>query len=247
MSAEHRAHRRPARRPRSIEAPTRPGRLRGRARVAQPVAARLAEVQEAPPRADRARDPDRVPDRRRRHRPVPAAVRVQPTSPSPTSIVYAGRPPSLAAPVRRDRRPPARRADAGRQRRPDSSLLIGFSSMFIGVILGTIVGAIAGYLGGFADNVLMRIVDVMLSLPLLFVILVAREFFGRRQRWPDHHHLRAASLDGRQPPRPQPVPVDPGTGVRRGGASAVGVRDRRIIFRHILPERRSARSSSWPR
>ena len=59
-----------------------------------------------------------------------------------------------------------------------TSLLIGFSSMFIGVFIGTIVGSIAGYLGGFADNVLMRIVDVMLSLPLLFVILVASRFFG---------------------------------------------------------------------
>ena len=46
--------------------------------------------------------------------------------------------------------------------------------MFIGVFIGTVVGAIAGFIGGFTDNFLMRIVDVMLSLPLLFVILVDR-------------------------------------------------------------------------
>ena len=52
--------------------------------------------------------------------------------------------------------------------------------MVIGVVIGTIVGPIAGYVGGFVDNILMRVVDVMLSLPLLFVILVASRFFGRR-------------------------------------------------------------------
>ena len=50
--------------------------------------------------------------------------------------------------------------------------------MAIGVVIGTIVGSIAGYLGGLVDNLLMRIVDVMLSLPLLFVILVAARFFA---------------------------------------------------------------------
>ena len=50
--------------------------------------------------------------------------------------------------------------------------------MLIGVVLGTIVGTIAGFFGGVVDNVLMRVVDVMLSLPLLFVILVASRFFG---------------------------------------------------------------------
>ena len=44
----------------------------------------------------------------------------------------------------------------------------------------------------------------------------------------------AVQLDGREPARPEPVPVDPRTRVRGGGA-AVGVRDRRIIFQHILP------------
>ena len=50
--------------------------------------------------------------------------------------------------------------------------------MLGGVIIGTIVGSIAGFFGGFIGNFLMRVVDVFLSLPLLFLILVASRFFG---------------------------------------------------------------------
>ena len=116
------------------------------------------------------------------------------------------------------------------------SLLIGFSSMFIGVIIGTIVGAVAGYVGGFIDNFLMRIVDVMLSLPLLFVILVAARFFaGARDNvwtiilifgffgWMGVARLvRSLFLSIREREFVE-------------AAKAVGVRDRRIIFKHILP------------
>ena len=90
-----------------------------------------------------------------------------------------------------------------------TSLLIGFSSMLIGVFIGTIVGSIAGFAGGFPDNFLMRVVDVMLSLPVLFVILIFSRFFGSGNVDRHRRHLRAVQLDGRQPPRPQPVPVDP--------------------------------------
>ena len=117
-----------------------------------------------------------------------------------------------------------------------TSLLIGFSSMAIGVVIGTIVGSIAGYLGGFLDNVLMRVVDIMLSLPLLFVILVVSRFF-RDQRdnvwqvilifgvfsWMGVSRLvRSLFLSIREREFVE-------------AAKAVGVRDRRIIFRHILP------------
>ncbi|HUB70776.1 MAG TPA: ABC transporter permease [Acidimicrobiales bacterium] len=53
-----------------------------------------------------------------------------------------------------------------------AALEIGFFSSAIATVLGTLVGAIAGLLGGFVDALLMRIVDVLLSLPLLFVILI---------------------------------------------------------------------------
>jgi peptide/nickel transport system permease protein len=153
--------------------------------------------------------------------------------PKPDKAVYAGRPPSLTHLF----------GETGGLQRDvlqlvvngaRTSLIIGFSSMAIGVIIGTIVGALAGYLGGFVDNILMRIVDVMLSLPLLFVILVASQFFGGGNvlliiiifgvlSWMGIARLvRSLFLSIREREFVE-------------AAKAVGVSDRRIIFRHILP------------
>src|SRR5947209_2009370 len=46
-------------------------------------------------------------------------------------------------------------------------------------IIGSIVGGVAGYFGGWTDTILMRIVDALLSLPLLFVILAFSQFVGQ--------------------------------------------------------------------
>lgn len=54
------------------------------------------------------------------------------------------------------------------------SLAVAFAAMLISTTIGTIVGSIAGYFGGFVDNVLMRGVEVLLSLPLFFLILIAQ-------------------------------------------------------------------------
>ena len=52
------------------------------------------------------------------------------------------------------------------------SLLIGVSAAVIAVSVGVIVGAIAGYYGGWVDQVLMRLVDVMLAFPSIFLLLI---------------------------------------------------------------------------
>ena len=55
------------------------------------------------------------------------------------------------------------------------SLLVGLGSVIVGVVLGGLVGAVAGAAGGRVDNVLMRVVDVLLSVPgiLLAIGIVA--------------------------------------------------------------------------
>ena len=153
--------------------------------------------------------------------------------PQPDQIVQAGRPPSLQHPM----------GETGGLQRDvlllvvngaRTSLLIGFSAMAIGVLIGTIVGAIAGFAGGIVDNGLMRLVDVMLSLPTLFVILVASKFLGNGTvtvvivifglfSWMGVSRLvRSLFLSIREREFVE-------------AATAVGVSDRRIIFRHILP------------
>jgi peptide/nickel transport system permease protein len=52
------------------------------------------------------------------------------------------------------------------------SLLIGFMSAFISISIGTILGLVAGYWRGWIDAFLMRLVDIMLCFPTLFLILM---------------------------------------------------------------------------
>lgn len=58
------------------------------------------------------------------------------------------------------------------------SLIIGLLAVTIAVTLGVAVGAVAGYFGKFADAVLMRFVDLMLSFPNLFLVLLVMALFG---------------------------------------------------------------------
>ena len=59
-----------------------------------------------------------------------------------------------------------------------AALEIGFFSSVVATIIGTLVGAVAGLVGGFVDGFLMRIVDVLLSIPILFVILIVSSHYG---------------------------------------------------------------------
>ncbi|HSS36536.1 MAG TPA: ABC transporter permease [Patescibacteria group bacterium] len=114
------------------------------------------------------------------------------------------------------------------------SMLIGLGTTVIAVTIGVIVGSFAGFFGGRVDGALMRFVDLMLTIPFLFVILVAARFFGAGDPivltvifgllfWPGLARLvRALFLSLREQDFVH-------------AARAVGVSDVRITFRHILP------------
>jgi len=53
-----------------------------------------------------------------------------------------------------------------------AALEVGFFSALIATVIGTLYGAIAGLIGGLLDGALMRIVDVLLSIPFLFIVLI---------------------------------------------------------------------------
>ena len=59
------------------------------------------------------------------------------------------------------------------------SLMVGIVGALIAVVVGTLYGTVAGYFGGSTDNVMMRIVDVMMSIPYMFVLILMLVVFGR--------------------------------------------------------------------
>jgi peptide/nickel transport system permease protein len=58
------------------------------------------------------------------------------------------------------------------------SLEIGFLATGLAIVVGTAVGGGAGYFGGAADTAIMRVADVFMSVPALFLILVVVALFG---------------------------------------------------------------------
>ena len=52
------------------------------------------------------------------------------------------------------------------------SLAVGLAAMSVSIILGTLIGSIAGFFGGRIDNVLMRITDLFLALPVVPLLLL---------------------------------------------------------------------------
>jgi peptide/nickel transport system permease protein len=132
------------------------------------------------------------------------------------------------------------------------SLVIGIGASLFAAIIGTIVGGFAGYFGGLLDNVLMRIVDVMLSIPILFVIIVVSDALSKNQYGfslgPLGVVIGGSSGDWRVilfvfaifgwqgiARLVRSLFLTLRTEVFVDAARAVGVSDRRIIFRHILP------------
>ena len=59
------------------------------------------------------------------------------------------------------------------------SLMVGVVGALIAVVVGTLYGAIAGYFGGRIDSIMMRLVDILMSIPYMFVLILLLVIFGR--------------------------------------------------------------------
>ncbi|PYO70908.1 MAG: hypothetical protein DMD71_00390, partial [Gemmatimonadetes bacterium] len=114
------------------------------------------------------------------------------------------------------------------------SLGVGTLAMLVALTLGAVVGAIAGYTGRWIDAVLMRLVDVGIAVPRMFLLLMAVALWSRLPLgtlivligvtgWFGTSRLvRAEVLSLRERPF-----VD--------AARALGARSGRVIFGHVLP------------
>lgn len=113
------------------------------------------------------------------------------------------------------------------------SLLIGVCSVLIAGIIGVIVGLIAGYYGGFIDNVLMRLVDSFLAIPNILLAIVILGVLGPNMvtlilvlgitNWVVYARMvRGHVLTLKE------------AGFVKAAVS-LGVKDNKIITRHLLP------------
>jgi peptide/nickel transport system permease protein len=113
------------------------------------------------------------------------------------------------------------------------SLEVGFVAISIATILGIVVGAVAGYYGGFLDSAIMRFVDIMLSIPTIFLVLAVIAILEPSivnimiviglTSWMEPARLVRAEF----------ISVKEREFVT--AARALGATDGRIIFKHILP------------
>lgn len=100
-----------------------------------------------------------------------------PLDPNATDVHNMLQPPSLEHPFGTDeigRDYLARVIYGGRV-----SLLVGFLAMLTCVCVGVIIGTISGYCGGIVDSILMRIVDIMSSIPWMVLVTVISLFLKR--------------------------------------------------------------------
>lgn len=114
------------------------------------------------------------------------------------------------------------------------SLLIAVVAGVVATFIGTLVGAIAGFYRGLADNILMRFVDVLLTVPLLLVaavlgrkwgadnVLILALIIALAAWYGTARIIRAEFLSLREKEYVE-------------AARALGASNRRIITKHILP------------
>jgi ABC-type dipeptide/oligopeptide/nickel transport system permease subunit len=113
------------------------------------------------------------------------------------------------------------------------SLKVGFIVAFVAGILGTLIGALAGYLGGWIDTIVMRLVDVFLSIPYIITTVALVGVLGRGVNaviialcltgwFVDARIVRSTFLSLKEQEFVQ-------------AARALGYSTPRIVFRHILP------------
>jgi oligopeptide transport system permease protein len=113
------------------------------------------------------------------------------------------------------------------------SLGVGLAATFVALTIGVVYGAVAGFVGGKRDAFMMRVVDIMYSLPFPIFVILLMVFFGRNiillfvaigaVEW-----LTMARIV-----RSQVMAVKRMEFIE--AARSLGYGRRRIIFRHILP------------
>ncbi|TPJ77817.1 ABC transporter permease subunit [Mesorhizobium sp. B2-6-2] len=113
------------------------------------------------------------------------------------------------------------------------SLAIGLLAGVVAGVIGVIYGATAGFSGGKVDEVMMRIVDVLYSLPFIFFVIMLVVFFGRNFVLMFLAVGAVLWLDMARIVRGQALSIRRQEYVQ--AAEAMGVGQRGILLRHVIP------------
>jgi oligopeptide transport system permease protein len=113
------------------------------------------------------------------------------------------------------------------------SLMIGLLATCVALVIGVTYGAVAGYFGGRADAVMMRIVDILYSLPFIFFVILLVVFFGRNIVLMFVAVGAVEWLDMARIVRGQTLSIKHQEFVQ--AAHALGVDNRGVLKRHIVP------------
>ena len=113
------------------------------------------------------------------------------------------------------------------------SLMVGVVGAAIAVIVGTLYGATAGYVGGRTDQIMMRTVDILMSIPYMFVLILLLVMFGRSMSMLFLGVGLISWLDMSRIVRGQTLSLKNREFIE--AARATGVSSFRIIIRHIVP------------
>ena len=113
------------------------------------------------------------------------------------------------------------------------SLMVGIIGAVVAVVVGTLYGATAGYFGGRLDNIMMRTVDVLMSIPFMFVLILMLVIFGRSIFMLFVGIGLISWLDMARIARGQTLSLKNKEFVEV--AIATGVHPLKIILRHIVP------------
>jgi peptide/nickel transport system permease protein len=118
-----------------------------------------------------------------------------------------------------------------------TAFVYGLIIVLCSVLIGILVGAVAAYYGGLTDNILMRIVDIFLTLPFIMAALILSAVLNARlgrSVWPTVIALIAFGwMSYSRLIRGDILSVKERDYIL--AAKVVGVKDRRILTRHIVP------------
>jgi oligopeptide transport system permease protein len=113
------------------------------------------------------------------------------------------------------------------------SLSVGLAATAVSIVIGVLYGAISGYFGGRVDVVLMRIVDILYSLPFVIFVILLMVIFGRNIVLLFMAIGAISWLDMARIVRGQVMSLKRQEFIE--AAVALGLRKRRIILRHMIP------------